>query len=337
MVKYLTREDVLEAIKRNGNKAEGLDLSGARFVEKIDLSGLNLSGIILKGILCNHSDVNGVHFGAKFNGSNMEGAILSGAMIPSSDFGLLIDKPTILRSADLRNALIPYANFEGADLSHVQLQAEKYDNNPPGTSLFGANFQKATLYHTNFKGCDCRMAKFEGAYVSDTDITEARLENIDWGKYKIGEENDREYLVAEQCYRKLKVWYKQSGYDDTAAKFYYREKESGRKGARHWYDRATGWLMWALFGYGERWRRILFWIAGLVLFFTLIYFVIGTLTPNSFLDCLYFSAVSFIALGYGSWITGSTGWVRGLGVVETFLGFFLMTLLLVTFMRKWSR
>ena len=41
------RKDVLRRIRKNGGKAEGLDLSNCNFVNAVDLSGLDLSGIIL--------------------------------------------------------------------------------------------------------------------------------------------------------------------------------------------------------------------------------------------------------------------------------------------------
>jgi hypothetical protein len=69
----------------------------------------------------------------------------------------------------------------------------------------------------------------------------------------------------------------------------------------------------------------------------LVYLAIGALTPNTFLNSLYYSAVSFTALGYGSWVPEPTGWVKGLGAFEAFLGVFMMALFLITFTRKMTR
>ena len=53
---------------------------------------------------------------------------------------------------------------------------------------------------------------------------------------------------------------------------------------------------------------------------------------------LYFSVISFTALGYGSWVNiRPEGWVQALGATESFIGVFMMALLLVTFVRKWTR
>lgn len=158
----------------------------------------------------------------------------------------------------------------------------------------------------------------------------------------MGEERDKNYGAAKITYRRLKMWHTGAGMYDIASEFYYREMEAKRKDFKSylkpWHLNCLKLeLSHLLFGYGERWERLLSWIAGFILLFALIYFAIGTLTPNTFLNSLYYSAVSFIALGYGSWVKEATGWVKGLGVFETFLGFFMMTLLLVTFVRKWTR
>ena len=78
-------------------------------------------------------------------------------------------------------------------------------------------------------------------------------------------------------------------------------------------------------------------LLGIIVGSALAYFAIGTLEPNAFLDCLYYSFISFTAVGYGAWVTESTGWVKWLGVQETILGVFMMSLFLVTFTRKMTR
>jgi hypothetical protein len=67
------------------------------------------------------------------------------------------------------------------------------------------------------------------------------------------------------------------------------------------------------------------------LLFSLIYFGIGTLTPNTFLDSLYHSAISYTAIGYGNWSPGPTGQLKGLGAFESVAGVSMMALHLATF------
>jgi hypothetical protein len=102
----------------------------------------------------------------------------------------------------------------------------------------------------------------------------------------------------------------------------------------HW---AWSKLLSILCGYGERPMRAL--VSAIVIVFGLatIYFAAGALKPNTFLDSLYYSAVSFTALGYGGWAPQPSGWIKGLGVVESFVGVFMMALFLVTFTRKMTR
>jgi len=56
---------------------------------------------------------------------------------------------------------------------------------------------------------------------------------------------------------------------------------------------------------------------------------------------LYFSGVSFTALGYGDWVAtlhiAPEGWPRLIGVIESLVGISLIALFLVTFTRKMTR
>ena len=69
----------------------------------------------------------------------------------------------------------------------------------------------------------------------------------------------------------------------------------------------------------------------------LVYFIWGSFSSSSFLDTLYYSVVSFVALGYGSWAPLPEGWAKYMGAVEAVLGVFMMALFLVTFTRKMTR
>ena len=326
-----TCKDVRRLIEEYGGKAEGLDLSRQRFIEAIDLSELDLSGIKLSNVHL---------FRADFNSSNLDRAIMQEAYLGYATFNPVKSKIASLQSIDLRGALLHNAEFREADLTGAQFQGE---SRPPhlAASLIDTDFRGAKLFLANFKGCYFYGTKLEGAHIRGADIYEAHLEEVDWGSYIVGEEISKEFYFAEYVYRHLKLWYRAAGRYDTAAKFYYREKEANRKSlklfSKSWNHRIASQLSYWVFGHGEKWKRLLFWIAGFILLFALIYFAIGTLTPNTFSNSLYYSAVSFIALGYGSWVKEATGWVKGLGVFETFLGFFMMTLLLVTFVRKWTR
>lgn len=319
-----TRADVLRLIKKNGGKAEGLDLSGKVFKEEVDLHGLDLEGIDLSK--------------SRLDIANLKKANLRFAKLEEANLRF-----ANLEGADLHYAILFGANLFGANLKRARLdnallwEANLHRVDIEKASLRNAELQQANLEFVKLRA-DFRGATLWRAYLVEAEFPrDANLEEVGWGDCILGEEEGGDFEEAKATYHRLKIWYTEHGVPDIAAKFYFREKEAERKCASRRRDRIAGWFSWAFFGHGEGWKRILFWIAGFILFFTFIYFFIGTLTPDTFLNSLYYSAVSFIALGYGSWVKEVTGWVKGLGVFETFIGFFMMTLLLVTFVRKWTR
>lgn len=277
--KPLTRNDVLERIKRSGG-TEGLDLSGETFADGIDLSDLDLSGIILRHAL--------------------------------------------FVRAHLERTVLFVADLEGASLMDTHLE---------DAVLIRADLDRTFLYEAHLEGVHLHGARFSSG---------THLESADWGSYIIGEEKKGRYDQAEHIYRKLKMWYTQAGYSDTAAKFYYREKEADRKSLK-WRSKSSFRHRLALqasylvFGHGEDWKRVLYWIAFVIFGLAAAYYFWGSFGSPSFWDTLYYSAASFTALGYGQWAPQPTGWAKGMGAAEAIIGVFMMALLLVTFVRKWTR
>lgn len=318
--KPLTREDVLRLIEENGGKAEGLDLSGKTFEEGIDLSGLDLHGIILNRAVfplkIEPSDWRAFGKGAQLQEVNLSHAQLKEAELAAADL-----QRATLRGAQLQRIHLLLANLRGASLRDAQLD---------DADLSDAQLQGADLSRTKLQGTSLYRAKFS---------PDTKLEDTDWGNHILGEEKGGLFDWAVATYRQLKVWYTNAGYSDIAAKFYYREKEANRK-ALKWLSKSSFChrlaleLSYLVFGYGERWRRVPLSMAVLLLLFASAYYFGGNLEP---LDSLYYSAVSFTALGYGKWALEPIGWVKGLGAFEAFIGVFMMALLLVTFVRKWTR
>ena len=328
--KPLTREDVLRLIKEHRGTAKGLDLSGEVFEKGADLSDLFLWGIIL-------NDAQLIR--ANFNGSNLDEAVMQRANLQYATFNPFESKPVSLQGVDLRGAYLKNAEFRGADLSAAQFQEDPEQS--LRANLEETDFRDANLFGTNFKECYFYRTKLEGACAEGANITEARLGDADWGNYVIGEEKKKIFDIAEHRYRQLKIWYAESGYYDIAGEFFFREMEAKRKGVKWWpkfWHR--GWLGFVAFicGYGERPLRVIGWAASVVLGSALIYFIIGSVWKWwAFWNSLYFSAVSFTALGYGSWVETTNDWIRGIGAFESFIGVFTMALFLITFIRKMTR
>ena len=294
-----TREDVLRLIEENGGAAEGLDLSGKVFEVGIDLQGQDLKGIILRDTI-------------------------------------------FLRNAHLEEAYLVGAHFEGAFLNGAHLEK---------AVLVDAHLEDAQLWEAHLEGARLGNAHFEGAFLRHAYLDGARLENINWGNFILFEEKNKLFLYAEHIYTRLKQLHTEYGIYNTAGEFFFREMEAKRKNLTWLQPRERRWLEWWplrgekvrlniykwLYGYGERPWRVLAWAVLVVVGLALIYFAIGDLMPNTFLNSLYYSAVSFTALGYGSWAPEVTGWVKGLGAFEAFLGVFMIALFLVTFTRKMTR
>ncbi len=348
--KPLTREDVLRLIEENGGKAEGLDLSNRRFVEPIDLSDLDLSGIKL---------INTHLFRANFDGSNLDRAIMQKAYLGYATFNPLNSKGASLQGVDLRWANLHDAEFRGADLTAAQFQETPVQAvvHPPElqgkllellpASLERTDFRGVNLFRANFKGCYFYGTKLEGAFIRGADILEAHLEEADWGSYVIGEENKKDFYSAQGTYRRLKTWYTNAGMYDVSGEFFFREMTAKRKALKWWPNpipKARQTLYWLTCGYGERPWQVVLWGISVLFGLALLYFFLRgvapyTFTIDAFLSSLYYSAVSFTALGYGPWFSASSvrGWTQGVGAAEAIIGVFTIALFLVTFIRKMTR
>jgi hypothetical protein len=299
-----TREDVLRLIEENGGRAKGLDLSEKIFEPGIDLSKLDLKE------------------------ANLSGAHLEGADLEFAD----------LEGAELRNA-----HLEGADLHIARLkEADLRGAHLEGASLIDANLKEADLEFAKLDNTDLRFAHLEGADLLGVEYPrDTKLDDIYWGDYVLYRESSGEFGSVISTYRSLKTWYTEHGMNDIAAKFYYREMEARRKETEWSWNPKRGRhrlaleILRALFGYGEDWKRVLYWMALVVVGSAVAYYISGEL---DLLYSLYFSVVSFTALGYGKWVNITPeGWVQALGAFQSLTGVFLMALLLVTFFRKWTR
>ncbi len=206
---------------------------------------------------------------------------------------------------------------------------------------FSRDLNQAYLEGAHFEGALLVDAHLEGAHFIGVKLSsDTLLEGANWGNYILGEEREGHFGLAADSYRQLKQWHTNAGMYNIAGKFFYREMEAKRKTIQWWPNplpKIRQTLYWLLYGYGEIPWRVFASAAVVVLGLALIYFAIGTLTPSTFLNSLYYSAVSFTALGYGSWAPEPFGWVKGLGAAEAFAGVFMMALFLITFTRKMTR
>jgi len=346
----LTREDVLRLIEEHGGP-EGLDLREAD-LEKANLSELNLQDADLSGAnlqranLClsrlhrarlleaklQAADLRWAQFpAANLHQANLGGANLRLANLPEADLSLANLQETELSEASLQAATLHWANLQGARCLETKLQ---------GADLWQANLQTANLRGANLQGADLRRADLRRARLAWANLRDANLEGANWGDYVLGDEIRSDFGEAASAYRALKQRHTEADMYDIAGEFHYREMEARRKLA--WKERRLPYAlgMYALrflYGYGERPERVIGWVVAVILGFALGHWLFSTVA-GGLLDALYYSAVSFTALGYGKWAAEPQGWAgRFLGVGESLLGVFMMALFLVTFTRKMTR
>jgi len=236
----------------------------------------------------------------------------------------------------------------GIDLSKLNLSgiilegAILIDADLEGSNLLGAHLEGADLTFAHFEGAELFFTDLEGATLWDVKFSpDTKLEYTNWGKYILGEEKGGILPAAIITYRRLKTWYTEHGMYDTAGEFFFREMTVKRKVLKWWpnpFSRAWSKLLSLICGYGEKPLRVIGWAASVILGLALIYFIIGSVWEwSAFWNSLYFSSVSFTALGYGSWLHVTNDWIRGIGAFESFVGVFSIALFLVTFTRKMIR
>lgn len=347
-----------EADLRSANLRESR-MHGAQ-LEKADLRGANLYKAMLEG--------------AFLKDANLQEATLAEAYLVRATLREADLRDAFLMGAILANAVLDEAKLQGADLESVDLsEASLWDANLYGadlggatlrkTNFWGADLQEVDFEEVAFEEVNFRGARLQGAYLYAVDIPsyfrDIELEDVDWGNFILGTEKMREFKEAEVIYRYLKNWHTNRGLYHIAGEFYLREMEARRKAiwsrdyprlpeeaprwekASYQLKRVTDWLwlttVGRLCGYGERPSKVVQAAAIIIFGLAGLYAAFGSLNSGSFLNCLYYSAVSFTALGYGSWAPQPTGWVKGLGALEAFVGVFMMALFLVTFIRKMTR
>jgi len=245
-----------------------------------------------------------------------------------------------LMSANLQGTHLWQTNLRGASLLGADLQAAEVSlANLQGATLYRANLEGAALSHANLQQADLRYAKLQGARLRAAHLRDTNLEGAKWGDYVLGDEIRGNFGGAASVYRALKQWHTDAGMYDIAGEFFFREMEARRKLAqkeRRIPDLLALNAFRLLYGYGERPLLVAAWAAAVILGFALGHWLVGTVAGGLW-DALYYSAVSFTALGYG-WAAEPQGWAgKFLGVGESLLGVFMMALFLVTFTRKMTR
>ncbi len=269
------------------------------------------------------------------NGLPMEGFILRKANLENIDLHGR-NKPFKLINSDLSRANLHKAHCYRLDLT--------------GSSLLKADLSCANLRRTCLNQCNLL-----GVNLKNCSVDHAR-----WGDRLYQEQLALDdpanaltmYEEAEESVRNIRRHCEYMGMTNTAGAFYYREKVLHRMQLPLFSrQRLFSFLLDKVSGYGESPLRVVSFSALLILFFSFIYFFTGVHNGESiinfssadtashniriWLDCAYFSVVTFTTLGYGDLVP--LGISRVFAAFEAFIGSFSMALFVVLFVKKLVR
>ncbi|MCU7941017.1 MAG: pentapeptide repeat-containing protein [gamma proteobacterium symbiont of Bathyaustriella thionipta] len=244
---------------------------------------------------------------------------------------------------DLSYADLYHANLRGAHLFHIDLH---------GASLMKANFQNSNIHCANLEDCN----------LLGINLTNARIENVSWGKKLLQEKNadlaciegDHELMLdsleqAEEIYRNLRKTAENQGLFELSGYFFYKEMVMRRyQLPRFSFHRSISMVVDLFCGYGEKPLNVVLFSLFLIGICTITYFILGLVSNGvilqldlsaslysnfiTFLECLYFSVVTFTTLGYGDIVP--IGSSRPVAAFEAFTGNFTIALFVVVFVKK---
>ena len=257
--------------------------------------------------------------------------------------------------------LVNYDSRTGYDMSYSDL----YRAQLKGAHLFqidlhGASLMKADLSHANL-----HCANLEDCNLLGVKLANARIENVRWGKQILQEKKaelarrsgDRITMLdcleqAEEIYRNLRKTAENQGLFETSGFFFYKEMLMRRyQLPKFSFARILSTIVDWFCGYGERPLNVVLFSFLLIGLSTFVYFFLGlsangqllqinlsdSLYSNfiTFLECLYFSVVTFTTLGYGDIVP--IGSARPFAAFEAFTGNFTIALFVVVFVKKMTR
>lgn len=338
------------------------DKAKSKYKEKIEewvkqgrsLEGANLYRINLQGANLRRANLQK----ANLNYTNLHKANLWEVNLREANLFLVNLQKATLNDADLQKANLLLANLQGANLHYADLQE---------TLLFGASLQEALLLDTNLQEANLSSVNLREACLSNAKLRGASLHGVlldgtlelTWEQIKrVGEEKAKKWKNAQDAYLRLKNYFHQQGRYEDESKAYYREKLMAKheaydqcfkkKHPKHFFNWFGLWLLWAVAGFGERWMRIIPWGAGILLFFTGLFFLgsnLGWGAPydhptllsiGNLFDCFVFSVVTFVTLGFGDiW---PDAWIAKILVgAEVVLGYVFLGMIVVLIARKFGR
>ena len=342
------------------NLFENADFRGAEFhgeasFWKAEFHGeVNFERVRFRGNV--HFYVKKSHKGVSFLGAELYGkANFSGEFCGHTSFNQVkFHKDTFFWGAEFH---------KGVDFNEAEFRARAFLS--PTLIKGKISFVYATLENISLTPLNLdenAQIDFSGTRLRNTEM---RYEDI---KDHIIQEEVKGFSKAKEIYLLLKNNFHTLGrYDDESWAFQ-KEKEMERKS--YWQNERLHKWVWSkflslLYAYGEGPKRIVAWAILIIFFFAFLFLGFGIEKPSSeepsicniaqqvwlgiqekdlitriqnvpwahFLDCLYFSGVTFTTLGYGDF-RPLPGVSRLIAWIEAFIGALMMALFIYTFARK---
>jgi uncharacterized protein YjbI with pentapeptide repeats len=272
----------------SGTHLEGAHL-GLAHLERCQAPGAHLEGAALFNLRASGADFFEAHMEATdCNGADFTGARFGGAFLHGAN----------LSTARLEGAVFDSAHLEGRevpadDLARIHQWAPKYPATLPSADLRGVVFDSRSSLRETVLGdaergavalVDARLDGVNLAVVDWTQVQvlrdeqEARSTTSEDGKNKEAIARLAQFRAAARANRQLAVALRDQGLNEEADHFAYRAQILHHEVLRR--QRALGprlfsLFLWVVSGYGYRLRNILTTYIGVLLLFTVIYWLMG--------------------------------------------------------------
>ena len=264
-----------------------------------------------------------------------------------------------LANADLHEIdLVNHGHRHGYALTHSDL----YRANLRGAHLRNLDLSHSSLMKANLKGANMHGAKLHNTNMLGTIFDKANLDSVDWGEHVLQENlahqssdpTEKKHLFheAEEVYRNLRIVHDNQGYGLLAGHFFRREMIMQRYQLPLFsLERLASKLLDVFSGYGEQPFKVVLLSVNAILIYAVLYALLGVrfegtiismslnegfmFNLNRFLECLYFSVVTFTTLGYGD--VTPVGITRMVAASEAFMGAFILAIFVVMVVKKITR
>jgi len=348
------------------------DLSYAN-LQKADLDHANLQEANLSGTNLQEANLYGAELqGATLSDADLQSAFLSGADFQEAHLDHANLQKAHLIMANCQKADLVVTNLQEAELSRAKLQGacmawcllndvqnftwEQIDkvgeeNNKEWRDAQDAYLRLKNYFHQQGRYGDEAKAYYREKLMAKNEAHEnlcgAGLDRRILRNKLRSHKGLREYArEAKHLKFRYLAWIivfvaylKQLG--ENYASFFSPNENKGVR--RRWLGL---WFLWALAGFGEKWQRTICWAAGTFAFFGLLHWL-GTNVGwwvllsrkgeiKHLLDCLYFSLVTFVTLGFEDIWPEAWG-VKVIVGIEVVFGYVFLGMIVTLIARKMGR